>query len=584
MDFAKQLKSSVDIVKVIGEVVRLKKASANRYAGLCPFHTEKTPSFSVSTLHQFYKCFGCDAKGDVIRFVMEFEHLTFPEALKTLADRNGIPMPQRHEYHDNESRLRNALYEMHQIAAKTFSTNLTSPAGAEAREYLRRRGLSSEAIEHFGLGYSNRAGQDLVQQFRQFAPEQLEASGLVRKRNEGPGFYDAFRGRLMFPIHDEQGQVIAFGGRALGEGDEPKYLNSPETPIYKKSSLLYNLHRSKETIRKSGYTVLVEGYMDVIGVYSAGVRNVVASCGTSLTAGHVRTLRRHSESIVVNFDPDAAGEKATERSIQMLLEERMRVKILELEGGLDPDEFVKKHGADIYREKLEKASGYFLWLAERARKKFDMRTSEGRIDGLKFLLPAVERIPDKLERAAVADEVAGYLNIDRGLVLDQFRKTAMKGHNEAASNHQPTISRTERIMLRSLLAGREIREILVPQLRSSPLLPGWTTRNILQVLFSLHDSDPDFAFPDIEGRLEDRDKSLLLAVVFADNTDETFTPEQALTYLGIVQADERQAEINQIRLQLKQAERLGQMEEALRLMQILSELQREDRGKRSALA
>ena len=222
MEFSEQLKSSIDIVKVVGEYVRLKRMGATgRYLGLCPFHQEKTPSFNVNQSRQFYKCFGCGVGGDVLKFVMEIDGLTFPEALKQLAERHGIPMPKRSEYSDAESRMRGALLDMHAIAAQVFQANLRGPQGAEARAYLERRGVSQEMIETFGLGYSDPQWQDLTRRFSEqgIPPEQMEASGLVRRRSEGPGFYDVFRGRLMFPIHNESGKVIAFGGRAMR--DEP---------------------------------------------------------------------------------------------------------------------------------------------------------------------------------------------------------------------------------------------------------------------------------------------------------------------------------------------------------------------------
>ena len=353
MDFVEQLKSSVDIVKTVGEYVRLKRAgSTPRYMGLCPFHTEKTPSFSVHGSHQYYKCFGCGLGGDVLNFIMEIERISFYEALKLLADRNGLTMPKR-EFSDPDSKLRGALMEMHDLAASTFQSNLNSSAGAEARNYLSNRGVTSEQIAEFGLGVSDGSGQQLVRRLQEkFGADYLETSGLVLKRQDGSGFFDRFRGRLMFPIHNESGKVIGFGGRALKSGDDPKYLNSPETALYRKSYVLYNLHRAKDAVRKAECSVLVEGYMDVIGVFSAGVRNVVASCGTALTNTQVRALKRHSERIVVNFDPDAAGANAAERSIQMLLDENLQVRVLELEGDLDPDEYVKANGAEAYRARL----------------------------------------------------------------------------------------------------------------------------------------------------------------------------------------------------------------------------------------
>jgi DNA primase len=367
MEFVDHLKSSVDIVRTVGEYVQLRKIGA-RYSGLCPFHTEKTPSFSVNPAHAYFICFGCGKKGDILDFIQEIENLTFFEALKLLAERNGIPMPARRERNDPETDLRAAIYELHEIAANAFQENLWAPAAGEAREYLRKRGLSQVIAEHFGLGLTDRSGEFLKKVRSRFSADQLEASGLFGKREDG-SLYERFRGRLMFPIHNESGKVIAFGGRAMRPDDEPKYLNSPETPIYKKKTVLYNLHRAKQAIRTHDRAVLVEGYMDVIGVYAAGVKQVVASCGTALTPEQVQAMKRQSVSVVVNFDPDTAGTNATEKSIAILLDQGMHVRVLELQGGLDPDEFIRQHGAETYSARLEQASGYFLWLADRARQK-----------------------------------------------------------------------------------------------------------------------------------------------------------------------------------------------------------------------
>src|SRR5579864_8842504 len=564
MDFAEQLKSSVDIVKTIGEYVRLKRTgTTGRYMGLCPFHTEKTPSFNVNATMQRFKCFGCGLGGDVFNFLMEIERISFFEALKLLAERNGIPMPKR-EYSDPDSKLRGALMEMHEIAAGVFQANLIGPSGVQARNYLASRGVTPEQMAEFGLGLSDASGQQLVRQFEaRFAPELWEQSGLVMKRQDGSGFFDRFRGRLMFPIHNESGKVIGFGGRALRSGDEPKYLNSPETPLYRKSYVLYNLHRAKDAIRKTDYSVLVEGYMDVIGVYSAGVRNVVASCGTALTNTQVRALKRHSDRIVVNFDPDAAGANAAERSIQMLLDEGLQVRVLELEGDLDPDEFIKHSGADVYRSRIEKAPAYFHWLADRARKKFDMRTVEGRLQGFKFVAPAIQRIGDRLERFAVANDVAHYLGVDEKLVREHFSKGSAPRETPPP---RPVAPLEERLLLKSLIASEEARVQAIPHLRRVPALDRYVTKNILKALFSMHEDALPFRFADLEGRLSEADRDLLSAVVFADDRIREETAIQvALDCLRKLEAVEPRSEVAALRAQIKAAERGGNLQEAMRL-------------------
>jgi DNA primase len=576
MDFVEQLKSSIDIVEVVGQYVRLRKAGT-RYVGLCPFHTEKTPSFGVHGVHQFYKCFGCGAGGDVIKFVMEIDGLTFYEALKVLADRHGIPMPRRAEYSDPETKLRAAIYRMHEIARDLFRSALKSPQGAETRAYLAKRGVAPSLIDEFELGCAEPSGHLLARAFEAegFTAEQMEASGLVLKRQEGTGFFDRFRGRLMFPIHNEQAKIIAFGGRALAAGQEPKYLNSSETEIYRKSRVLFNLHRAKESIRKSNRAVLVEGYMDAIGVWSAGVREVVASCGTALGSEQVRALRRFSERIVVNWDPDQAGVKAAERSIKMLLEEGMKVRVLELEGGLDPDEYVKQNGAELYRARVEKAPGYFLWLADRARASFDMRTAEGRIAGLQFLLPAIQRVSDKLERASIAEEVANYLQIERGLVLESFRKAAAERREKSLAAVKELPRPVERILLNALLTSEDVRRAVLPRLKAMPACEQFVTRRIFQALFAIDESQASFRFTELEARLSDPDKDLLATVVFADKpADEEYSLEQAVECLRRLEQDARDAQRAALKARIKDAERAGMLEEALRIAEELARLER----------
>jgi DNA primase len=613
MDFAEQLKSSVDIVKVVGEYVRLRRVgTSGRYTGLCPFHQEKTPSFGVHQGRQFYKCFGCAAGGDVFKFVMEIEGLTFPETLKLLAERNGIPIPQRTEFTTAESKLRGVLLEMHELAARRFQEALRGPQGAEARAYLERRGVSQEIIDTFGLGYSDPSGQALSRLFteRGFSTSEMDASGLVRKRDSG-GVYDSFRGRLMFPIHNESGKVIAFGGRALATPDkaedQPKYLNSPETAIYKKTSVLYNLHRARESMRRANRAVLVEGYMDVIGICSAGVKEVVASCGTALTAPQVRSIRRHADTVAVNFDPDAAGANAAERAIQPLLDEGLNVRIVTLdspgastgmEAGvkLDPDEFVKRFGAEAYRAALDAAGTYFHWLADRARGRYDMRSAEGRVAAFKFLLPAVQKISDKLERAAVADDLASYLGVDRGLVLEQFKKSATDrtGHSSfgppafgpnASAPAKVSVPAMERILLSALLSGEEAREEILPQIPAA-LTEEFITREIFEALrqadLNGRETGSPVTLAQIDARLSAPAQALMHGALNADETEGEELREQARACVRRLQSDSRRRSLDNLRSQVKSAEREGRLEEALNLMAELGRLEQEVRSPRAA--
>lgn len=582
MEFVEQLKSSIDIVKVAGEYVRLKRVGATgRYLGLCPFHQEKTPSFNVNQPRQIYKCFGCGAGGDVLKFVMEIEGLTFPETLKQLAERNGIPMPKRAEFSDAETRLRAALHDMHALAAQVFQEILRSPQGSDARAYLDKRGVPQEMIDTFQIGYSDASGQTLVRRFTEkgFTPEQMEVSGLVRRRQEGGGFYDYFRGRLMFPIHSETGKVIAFGARAMSdEPGQPKYLNSAETPIYRKSSVLYNLHRARDGMRKHNRAVLVEGYMDVIGAYAAGVKEVVASCGTALTPLQVRTLHRLAATVVVNFDPDAAGANAAEKAIQLLLDEGLHVQVLTLEGGLDPDEYVKEHGAETYRARIDSASGYFYWLADRARARFP-KTTEGRIDAFKFLLPVVQNIHDRIERAKFANDLAAYLGVEQSLVLEQFKRAPGKaGPGERRVPAKPSIPAMEKILLTALLASDEARAEVLPRLDST-MTAEFSTREIFEALRNINGMTGPAAFSALEARLNEAAQGLLHQLIAADDMgDDVSGLEQARACLRTLEAGLRKRQVDQMRAQLKSAEREGRMEEALRILAEIHQREQESKA------
>jgi DNA primase len=579
MDFAQQLKASVDIVRVIGEYgVKLRKASPNRYQGLCPFHTEKTPSFSVYTQIQAYKCFGCGATGDVIKFVEQIDSISFYEALKSLAERNNIPMPKRADFSDAETRLRSAIHDMHDLAARTFQASFRGPSASAAREYVARRGITPELVEEFGLGFAEPSGQCLARRFRDegYSDEQMEKSGLVRRRDDS-SFYDYFRGRLIFPIHNETGKIVAFAGRALND-DEPKYLNSPQTAIYQKSRVLYNLNRARKAIQKFDHSVLVEGYMDVIGVFSAGVEEVVASCGTALTVQHVQILKRYSEFVIVNFDPDPAGANAAERSIQMFLEEGVHVKVLELEGDLDPDEYVKQFGAEVYRKKLESATNYFHWLADRAKKKFDMRSAEGRTQGFKFLLPAIQRIPDKLERLGVANDIAAHLGVDAGAVLEQFRKAAGDRKSAPPPPAKATVPAVERILLRAILFDEGAREATLPQLAEMSGLERLVTHRVFAAILACAAQGEVVEFSKVDARLDDASKALLHEVAFADDMDgNSQRAEEALACLKALETSDVDAQRSELRAKVKAAERSGNIEEALRWNKALLKLERSPR-------
>lgn len=586
MNFSDQLKNQLNIVDVVGQYVRLKRQGAGaRYVGLCPFHSEKTPSFGVHSTLQYYKCFGCDAAGDVFKFVQEIESLTFPETLKLLADRYGIPIPERPHSDDPEAQRRAALFDMHEIAAELFQSNLRSPAGTEARQYLESRGVTRAAMDEFRLGLSDSSGQQLHQKLQRFGPALLESSGLVSKRQDGSGFFDRFRARLMFPIHNESGKVIAFGARALRPTDEPKYLNSPETRIYKKSAVLYNLHRAKMDARKQDRMILVEGYMDVIGIYSAGIHEVVASSGTSLGIDQVRAMKRQvsqqqasTGQIILNFDPDPAGARSTEKYISVLLAEGLRVKVLEIPGGLDPDEFIQQKGIEAYRKQLDHATSYFHWLAARAAEKFDLATAEGRVDAFKSIQPAIEQVHDAIERSAVGKEMADYLNIDRDVIWKSMRRTGV-AQPAVRQEISSAIPPNEKLLVACLLASEEARSAIKHYLAGTQVLHTLELRSIFETALALDSEGIAFSLEAVSSRLDPRLQRILADLSFSDiGMDESNAAQQALHCLRALETKSVDAECEALRRRIRESEKSGNFPEVMRLTAELDKIKRASSG------
>jgi DNA primase len=522
--FAERVKQQADIVRVIGEYVRLKKSGAN-FTGLCPFHQEKTPSFAVHPVKQIYHCFGCGAGGDVFKFVMEMEKSPFPEAIRTVAEKCGIAIPKPRERSPEERRenqQRSALVEMHRETAAFFARALhDSPEGKVAAAYLEDRGLDREATKRFGLGFASSSGDALLRFLKQKYPEKLlDVSGLISRDQSGRA-YDRFRRRIMFPITNESGKVIAFGGRAMGD-DTPKYMNSPETPIYTKSTVLYHLDRAKEALRQSDFAVLVEGYMDAIAVARAGIANVVASCGTSLAEPQIKLLGRFTRRVIVNYDPDTAGQAATERSISLLLESEFDVRVLALPGKADPDKFLKEQGVDAYRNLLAQSPPYLDYLIARARQ-MDRTTAAGKVAALNFLMPYVQRLPNRLLRSEWATRIASELRVDEPVLREALRRAAAERRSEVKPNASllgPAVKPAERQIIRMLVEADGFREKLASELAHDSLHRGLECERLLDLLISKVGEHPDPAT--LAAALEERDRRLLFEVLFEPVPEPTW--------------------------------------------------------------
>lgn len=540
-----QVRTAADIVKIVGDYVKLRKAGAN-YMGLCPFHQEKTPSFAVHPVKQIFHCFGCGVGGDVFKFVMLIENLPFPEALRRVAEKVGVHLAETagDETYDANSKLRAALLKIHEIAAKFFAAQLGGTVeGRLARAYLADRGMTDEVVGRFRLGYAPGDGQGLTRHLTGagFEASVLDKSGLVLFDAERQRPYDRFRRRIIFPIANESGKVVAFAGRALGD-EQPKYLNSPETAIYTKSRLLYHLDRAGQAIRKLDYAILVEGYMDCITVAASGVENVVASCGTSLTEGQIRLLARYSRRVVVNYDPDSAGMAATERSLVLLLEGGFEAKVLALPGGLDPDAFIRKQGAAGYRELLAKAPTYLDYLTERAVTTHDVGTPEGKVAAANAVLPYLVKVPNPMLRAELAGRLAERLRLDERLLRDELRRAAGEGRGEVRVREDVSADANHALkqLLRACLESEEVADALLPELVESGAVAGLFGEGIFTRMLEARRRGEKLQITEAEELLDPPERRLAYDALFWPGDPPNL--EQARGYLRALQLQRVQRE------------------------------------------
>src|SRR4051812_15258515 len=624
-DFAYAVKQQADIVRIIGDYIKLKKAGAQNYSGLCPFHGEKTPSFSVHAMRQFYHCFGCGVSGDVFSFIQKIENITFPESVRLVAQKLNIPLPKA-SYSTpgeaKEARLRGQLLDVHERAVAFFQECLRRPEGARAREYLAGRGLNDEMIAKFRIGYAPDSGFLLRDRLKnEFSEDVLRESGLFSWKQEDSGqasalsrepvadsqtqsprpktedrlsaMYSKFRNRVMFPISSEAGKVIAFTGRTLATDEKagPKYLNSPETPIYSKSRVLFNLDLAKEWVKKFDYAILVEGQMDCISVFAAGFHNVIASSGTAFTELQAKLLGRFSKNVVVNFDPDTAGAKAAERTIGLLVEEEFQIKVLTLEQGFDPDLYIRRKGKDTYGEALRHSQKYFDYLIERARSQFAIRSAEGKHKAVNYLLPHIQRVPSRIVRDELAREISQKLQIDSAVLRQELRHTAAT--RSAATVKAPAeaqVTDAEKVLIRALASARQIQpnedhvsardgaeEEFDPArqaafvLQNEGLHRGLSTELLVESLLNAGPDVPDV----LQVPATETDRRLLATILM--NEDEELTPEILEAAVRALRRIHLKREQERVQQELKKPGISGNRD---LLKQLLSELEHISRALR----
>lgn len=467
-NFAQSVKQQADIVRILGEYVKLRKSGAN-WSALCPFHKEKSGSFYVYTATQHYYCYGCHEHGDVFSFVMKMDNLSFPEAVRAVATKVGIPLPAREFSSPEEAReagLRKQLLEAHEAATQYFQQNLHSPEAARAREYMSSRGITPETIQTFRLGYAPDNFNDMRERLGKFFSEEvLRASGLFssKEREDGSSgpLYARFRKRITFPICNEQGRPIAFTARLLDTADEksgPKYLNSPETALYTKGQVLFNLDKAKAAIRELRLLLLVEGQMDCIAAYMSGIKNVVAISGTAFTESHLRLLARHlpdtpfdRATVTLNFDPDQAGSKATEKVIDMFVQNNYAVRVHTLPDGLDPDRFIRERGSAAYLEAIRASMEYRDFVIDRARKAFPIHTPDGKVAAFNYLLPIITREQNVIRRNLIMENASRALGIENTLFREEVKQAAQQRLESVRAAQPRSVTEVERILITALI-------------------------------------------------------------------------------------------------------------------------------------
>ncbi len=445
--FIDDLRLQANIVQVVQDYVPLRKAGVT-YKGLCPFHSEKTPSFHVNPEKGFFHCFGCGAGGDVFKFLELHEKVAFPDAVRMLAQKFGVPLPERSEGGDEpggdvNAKVREELLKVHEVAAASFREGLAASAGARARQQLEERDVAQATVDALGHGFAP-AGRDWLKSrliTQGFSQSILLQSGLLVQRENGD-VVDRFRNRLMIPICRDAGSVVAFGGRSMESDQHPKYLNSPETAIYSKGRTLYGLNLTKQGIRKLGFAVLVEGYFDFAQVFQAQAAPVVASCGTALTVQQAQLLRRFTTKVVLSYDPDAAGQGAAARSSELLVAEGFDVNVLALDRGEDPDTFIRQQGADRYRERLRTSQPYLEYLLDQAAEGLDLGNAERRREFLNRMLGVAARIPDAAARDQFGDRIAHRARITEEVVRAEIRKAAVSRRTEVTAKEVPGLGQS----------------------------------------------------------------------------------------------------------------------------------------------
>lgn len=514
-----EIRSRTDIVEIVSEAVVLKKSGQN-FKGLCPFHSEKTPSFTVSPDKQIYHCFGCAAGGNAFKFLMETQSLPFVEAVKILASKVNvtIPSPQRSPTENRKDKEREAILKANRLAAEYFTATLNhTQRGKVAREYLESRHFRGEILSKYQLGWSTPNWQDLMTALgKNVSLPDLDKAGLIKQKDRessGKGYYDRFRARLMIPLKDLYGNTIGFGGRVIGEG-EPKYLNSPETPLYKKGKVLFGMHLAKQAMRREDQAILVEGYFDQIRAHDQGIFNVVATCGTALTPDQAGLLKNHVKNVVLVFDSDNAGKLAAQRGYDILVEKDLNVKIGLLPKGHDPDSYIQEFGAEVFLQFIENSRPFIESYIDGAMAKGNLESPSGRMNAVNGVLPLLAKIKNNLERSEWIKYLSEKVGVEDKALLKELKKTLTQNQSLVRVVETKSIEKSDpelyliHLMLADQKVAREIQNKLSLEEFNHPEL-----RQIGELIYQALDADQPVQVDRLLDRTENPEVRALLSKI-----------------------------------------------------------------------
>ncbi|ADL07693.1 DNA primase [Thermosediminibacter oceani] len=581
-ELIREVQNRADIVEIVSDYVSLKKRGEN-YVGLCPFHSEKTPSFTISPKKQLFYCFGCGTGGNIFSFLMKKENWTFPEAVRWLAERVGVRLPEEGTWGkvSEAFKQKREILEINRLAAEFFHQNLIKTAeGKRAREYLANRGITSETVEKFFLGYAPPRWDGLIRFMRSkgVRDDSLLKAGLVIPRSDGKGYYDRFRDRVIFPIKDITGNTVGFGGRILGEG-EPKYLNSPETTVFTKREQLYGL----PMIKKGGSNlILVEGYMDCISLHQNGFTQTVASLGTSLTEQQAKILKRYSEEVIIAYDADTAGQSATLRGIEILVKEGLKVRVLSLPEGKDPDEFIRTRGKDAFAEQLSSARNFVDYKLDLAGRGLDLKTRDGKIKFIKNAISVLAGIENRVERELYVQKLSEELNIPRQALYEEINKiidrttlpnigskyknSQLRDNNKELTRFKALsgVRKAERDILRMMIEDDSARDKIMKNLTPNNFVDT-KHRKIAEMIFEMVNRNEVVTPNGISIKLkDDQETAAELANILMETADIENSMVDAL--INRVKENYLKLAIKKIKNEINQAEKIGEVKKAFSLL------------------